>query len=93
MNLNPNGVWNGGELYHYTEFKLRILEFSPLYNSEWHVAGLISQDDEDKPYRQGMTDVFQLWQERKRINWFNLSTGSHMKDDYIRIFREKRLLL
>jgi hypothetical protein len=76
--LKKNGEWG-----HYTEFKINLLESHGFGTSEWRVSCFISQDDEDKVYRQGITDIFKLWQEEKNISWFSLPEAHHLKADYI----------
>ena len=70
------------ESEYYTEFNLFVRDFSGFHENEWRVSGLLRNDEYDHEYRQGMTDVFELWQEEKDIDWFALPVNGHLKKDY-----------
>jgi hypothetical protein len=75
--LNRDCNWN-----YYTEFQIRVISHEDS-GSDLSIFGNIYQDEQDKPYRQGMTDMFKLWEENREIDWFSLPLNDPLKDDYI----------
>lgn len=70
------------EWKYHTEFRLRITECHQLSKEELQVSGLINQDDTDKPYSQGITEIFKIWQNNMEIDWFSLPENHFLKHDY-----------
>jgi hypothetical protein len=64
------------------EFKVNILDYSEPIGKSWWLSGLVF-GDYDLGYRQGVIDVFNLWQQRKSFEWFADHTNPFSKSDYI----------
>ena len=70
------------EWAYHTEFRLRITECQNLSDQELKVSGFIRQDDVDRPYSQGITDIFKMWQTNLEIEWFSLPENYYLKHEY-----------
>lgn len=68
---------------YYTEFEILVNEYKVLNNKELKISGLINQDYADKEYRQGVTNIFKLWDESKTLDWAFLPIGDYLKHEYI----------
>jgi hypothetical protein len=64
------------------DFKIYVLDHQNLSGNSWWVSGLIINEYNDE-YRQGVVDVFNLWQDEKNIDWVGLPVNSSLKKDYI----------
>lgn len=67
------------EMYPLYEFNILLLDFDK--ELQW-VYGLIYHDYEEE-YRQGILDVFNIWEKKQEIDWFTLPLNNVFKTDYI----------
>ncbi len=67
---------------HLFEFSIKIIDTAYTTNTDFWIYGFIHHDFLEE-YRQGVIDIFSMWEKNIDINWKELSIGSYLKKDYI----------
>lgn len=66
-----------------SELSITIIDTAYTTDTEFWIYGLIHHDFSEE-YRQGVIDVFKMWEKNINVNWKELPIGSYLKKDYIR---------
>lgn len=71
--------------YPINDFNIIVLDYQyePTNKKDWCVYGIFDHGNFKEPYSQGVIDIFNIWQNGKKIDWFGLPIESHLKNDYI----------